>query len=189
MVTERYKSLEEFKNSLDQIGLKALDKVYLTYKEEFLLFSKRYDISQEDAHDVYQDTIMAFYENVRTGRLNKLTSSIKTYLFSIGKYSIYNRLKKNSKTITLDKAHLENLDLEAIDSNIQPNEKLVQMERAMDQLGDRCKKILILFYYHSYSIEALMHELDYKNENVVRSHKSRCLRSLKELIKGYENGG
>jgi len=184
MVKQRYKSLEDFKNSLDKIGLKALDNVYLSYKDEFLLFSKKYDISTEDAHDVYQDTVMAFYENVQTGRLSKLTSSLKTYLFSIGKYSIYNKLKKSNKTIALERSHLENLDLELIDQNFALNDNLTKMQKAMEELGDRCKKILVLFYYHSYSIEALMHELEYKNENVVRSHKSRCLRSLKELIKG-----
>lgn len=184
MSKERYKSLEEFKNSLQEIGLKALDHVYLNYQEEFLIFSKKFNVSDEDARDAYQDSVIAFYENVKNGRLSELNSTIKTYLFSIGKYSIYNKIKKGNKTITLDKAHLTKLDLEAIDQHPEENGKMSDMRKAMEQLGDRCKEILDLFYYHSYTIEAIMYELGYKNENVVRSHKSRCLKNLKEIIKG-----
>jgi len=184
MVRERYKNLEEFKTSLDKNGLKALDNVYVEYKSEFLSFSKKYNISEEDINDIYQDSIIAFYENVVNGKLKELTSTIKTYIFSIGKYSIFNKLKKVNKTISLDREHLENLDLRAIDYDFQPTQKSTQVKSAMEKLGDRCRKILVLFYYHSYSIEALMHELEYKNENVVRSHKSRCLKNLKDLIKG-----
>lgn len=184
MVKERYKSLEEFKDSLGKKGLSALDEIYLDYKSEFINFSKKYNISEEDASDIYQDSIIAFYENIVNGKLKELTSSIKTYIFSIGKYSIFNRLKKESKTVSLDREHLENLDLRAIDFDFQPTSKSKIMKEAMEKLGDRCRKILVLFYYHSYSIEALMHQLEYKNENVVRSHKSRCLKNLKDLIKG-----
>lgn len=184
MGKERYSSLEEFKNSLEHKGLKALDEIYVSYKNEFLLFSKRFNISEEDALDIYQDAVIAFYENIKSGKLSELTSSIKTYVFSIGKYGIYNKQKKNNKTIALERDHLENLDLEAVEIDFHTAEKLEIVNEAMENLGDRCKRILTLFYYHSYSIEALMYEFDYKNENVVRSHKSRCLRNLKELIKG-----
>jgi RNA polymerase sigma factor (sigma-70 family) len=141
-------------------------------------------LSEDDLSDIYQDTIIAFYENILSGKLTELTSSLKTYVFSIGKYSIYNKLKKANKTITLDRQHLENLDLEAIDFQFEHTEKSSLVKEAMLKLGERCRKILVLFYYHSYSIEALKHELEYKNENVVRSHKSRCLKNLKDLIKG-----
>ncbi len=184
MGKDRYKSLEEFKNSLLEIGLKALDNVYVAYKDEFLLFSKKFTISEEDAVDIYQDTIIAFYENVKNGKLTELTSSLKTYIFSIGKYGIYNKQKKGNKTIVLDRKHLENLDLEAIEIDFSSDDKSLLISKAMAKLGDRCKQILMLFYYHAYSIEALKYEFDYKNENVVRSHKSRCLKNLKEIIKG-----
>ncbi len=137
----------------------------------------------EDVSDVYQDTIIAFYENILSGKLTELTSSLKTYIFSIGKYSIYNKLKKVNKTISLDRQHLENLDLQAIDFQFEHTQKSSLVKEAMIKLGERCRRILVLFYYHSYTIEALKHELEYKNENVVRSHKSRCLKNLKDLIK------
>lgn len=184
MSEERYKSLEEFKEELYKNGLKALDHIYLDYKEEFYNFSKKYDLSEEDLQDVYQETIIVFYENILSGRLTDLTSSLKTYIFSIGKYSIYNILRKKSKTVALDRKHLENLDLGAIDFQFEHSEKSALVKEALVKLGDRCRRVLVLFYYHSYTIEALMKELGYKNENVVRSHKSRCLKNLKELVKG-----
>ncbi|WP_235295370.1 RNA polymerase sigma factor [Portibacter lacus] len=182
MNRSRYNNLEDFKSALQQKGIVVLDEIYLEYKAEFFLFAKKYNMSNEDLCDVYQDTIIAFYENVINGKLTELSSSLKTYIFSIGKYGIYNKIKKESKLISLEKEQLANLDLSAVKLDFSTNKKSDMIRLAMEKLGGRCKRMLILFYYHSYSIEALMQEFKYKNENVVRSHKSRCLKNLKTLV-------
>jgi RNA polymerase sigma-70 factor (ECF subfamily) len=139
-------------------------------------------VNKEDVLDIYQDSIIAFYENVENGKLTTLKSSLKTYIFSIGKYSIYNLMKKDNKTVSFEKEHIENLDLSIISDRMESESKVALVQEALNKIGERCRQVLILFYYHSYSIEALMHEMDYKNENVVRSHKSRCLKTLKEIL-------
>ena len=182
MGVEGYKNLEEFKTALRDKGTLALNNIYILYKEEFFNFCKRYKIADEDVLDIYQDAIIAFYENVQNGKLTELQSSLKTYIFSIGKYSVYNFMKKDNKTVSFEKEHIENLDLSIISDRMESESKVALVQEALKKIGERCRQVLILFYYHSYSIEALMHEMDYKNENVVRSHKSRCLKTLKEIL-------
>jgi RNA polymerase sigma-70 factor (ECF subfamily) len=64
-----------------------------------------------------------------------------------------------------------------------PEELLLsQVEKAMDNLGDGCKEIITMFYYQKCSIMDIVERLDYKNENVVKAHKSRCMKRLKELV-------
>ncbi len=46
-----------------------LESVYIQHKAEFLLFAARFSMSSEDALDVYQDTAVAFYENIVSGKL------------------------------------------------------------------------------------------------------------------------
>ncbi len=183
MGEEALKNLEAFKLSLESRGTAILDDIYIEYKDEFFNFGRKYGAGRQALTDIYQDAIIIFYENVVSGKLTELRSSIKTYIFSIGKYSIYNLKKKDRKTISLEREHLENLDLGLITLDQKSDTKVALVQEALNQLGENCRRILILFYYNSYTIEALMHEFDYKNENVVRAHKSRCLRNLKGLIK------
>lgn len=182
MAKEGYNTLEEFKDALSVKGLRTLDELYLSFKEAFINFCRSYPLEEEDILDIYQDAIIAFYENVRSGKLSSLKSSVKTYIFSIGKYSVYNKLKKDKKSVTFEDEHLKMLDLSIFRDSQETDDRTQTVQKALEQLGERCKEILVLFYYHSYSIEALMNEMDYKNENVVRSHKSRCLKQLKDMI-------
>ena len=177
-----YKTLEEFKEALVKKGNSALDDLYLAHKEEFINFCRSYPIERDDIIDIYQDAIIAFYENVASGKLSSLKSTVKTYIFSIGKYSIFNKLKKEKKTTAFQDEHLKMLDLSIFNDSQVSDSRTVIVREALEQLGERCKRVLVLFYYHSYSIEALMNEMGYKNENVVRSHKSRCLKQLKDMI-------
>ena len=84
------------------VALKSDDKsvlksVYLEHKSSFGGFAKSYNIDNEDALDIYQDAIIALRENALKGHLDNLKSGLKTYLFSIGKYMIYKRLKEKQK--------------------------------------------------------------------------------------------
>src|SRR5690554_7270331 len=71
----------------------SLESVYTLYKKEFLLYSNRFSLSHGDVLDIYQDTIIALHNNIMSGKLETLSCSLKTYLFTIGKYQIYNRMK------------------------------------------------------------------------------------------------
>ncbi len=59
-------------------NLSELDKVYLEIKPKFIGFaSKQFPgISIEVIEDVYQDAISVFYQNIKRGLLNEITSSL-----------------------------------------------------------------------------------------------------------------
>ena len=117
MIKEGNQSLEDFKKDLQSKGPEALDAIYLLYKDEFVNFCRKFNIGEDKILDIYQDSMIAFYENVVSGKLSEMSSTIKTYIFSIGKYSIYNMLKKENKTVSFDRQHLENLDLSIVSSS------------------------------------------------------------------------
>jgi len=137
--------------------------------------------------DVYQDVIIAFYENTRKRDFALKTSSLKTYLFSIGKYMIFNRLKTAHKSeafdndFHVDEALTEQIAIGFLNDSV-PYEH--ELETAFKQLGERCKEVLSLFYYQQKKISEIKELLGYQHTDVVKSQKSRCLKSLKESIKG-----
>ena len=166
-------------------GLTALESLYLAWRTDFLEFAKRYDASKEDILDVYQDALIIFYENIKSGKLNELTSSPKTYLFSVGKYTLLNKLK--------GRHNLVNLEIEKVEqpTGLEPIEPLNNrqelMLNALKQLGPTCKRLIELFYYEKLSIKEIVTELNLKNENTVKAHKSRCIKSMREKINKWQS--
>jgi RNA polymerase sigma factor (sigma-70 family) len=72
------------------------------------------------------------------------------------------------------------------DSALQ-DELQEKIDEHFEQLGDKCQKVLKLFYYDGFTLEEIQKQLNYDNYNVVKSQKSRCLKTLKELISKHQN--
>lgn len=163
--------------------LKILDSIYQEHREAFLAFAKRYDLAQDDILDIYQDATIAFYENVKNGKIDTLQSSIKTYLFAIAKHMIYNKLKQKNSLIKPDD-ELLNIADESIDffSTINQTEQQVYLQKALNELGDSCKELILNFYYERLSIQKIATKMGYANENTVKAHKSRCMKSLRDIF-------
>lgn len=174
---------EELLRNIRRKGMVAVEPVYVEHRDTFVRYAARFGLSQAACLDVYQDAIIAFYENVQAGKLTKLTSSVKTYLFSVGKYLILNRLKAEQKTIPSSV-----LEFGAVEADVYAFEEIVltdrqqQLRRALEELGGQCKELITLFYYHRYSIKSIQQEMNYSNENTVKAAKSRCMKKLKELV-------
>ncbi|GGH34304.1 RNA polymerase subunit sigma-24 [Mangrovimonas yunxiaonensis] len=163
-------------------------EVYEANRDKFLNFAKRYALSEEDVIDVYQDAYIIFYNNIVSGKLEVLTSSISTYLFSIGKNLIMDRLRKQKRQLkTNDYTHLvqdETSDLSALDLEPEAlSEEQELLRTHFGTLGKKCQEILTLFYYRGFTISEILEFSDYNSENVIKSQKSRCLKTLRELIK------
>lgn len=165
---------------------KALEKLYLENRDSFINFSKNFKVTQEDIVDAYQDAFIVLREKAIAGDLDNLKCSIKTYLFSIGKYMIYEKARKNNKEIMVATIKKEDYDYSSIASNFlndEADEMQIKLQKGLKKLGKTCKDVLHLFYYRGFTIEEIAVKLKYSNKNVVKSKKSRCIKQLKELIK------
>ncbi|WP_191860799.1 RNA polymerase sigma factor [Hanstruepera ponticola] len=179
---------EELFTKIRQGDSKVLEAIYVDNRLAFLNFGLKYNLNEEALLDIYQDAIIAFVENVTNGKIIALNSSVKTYLFSIGKYMIFKKLKKESKleTLDLDDKRLE-LSIKLIDNinDETDNEHNKLIEHCLDKLGYQCQTVLKLFYYNGLTLEEIQKHLDYSNYNTIKSQKSRCLKNLKELINDH----
>lgn len=165
----------------------GLKQIYINYKQEFFRFSSRYEMEEEVLEDIYQDAIIVLWEKAQVGKIDNLKCTVKTYLFSIAKYMIYDYLRKSSKIMySLDDYVLDNYDKEVTEEMRQNGDlSPYQMKLLANfkKLGDKCREILSLFYYRGFTIDEIMENQGYESKNVVKSQKSRCLKSLKELIR------
>lgn len=169
--------------SLQKGKTATLDDIYLELKGGFLKFAKQYPIAPDIALDIYHDSIIALYENIKRGKLNDLKSSIKTYLYAIGKYKIFAYLKLVQHEQYDGAELIEEIKLFEIETS---EERLKLLQRAYQKLGLKCQQILHLFYYNGLSLEDIQVQMSYESKDTVKSQKSRCLKQLKQIIR--ENG-
>ena len=160
---------------------KALGEVYLSYKEAFINYAKQYDIDRDTILDIYQEAIIAMHQNFVTKQTVLKNSTVKTYLFGIGKHKIYDYLKANKKMFALTDTSLQAVtEINIEDEVLTVKQELLKLN--FKKLGDSCKEILKLFYYRGFSIKDIVFHTHYKDENTVKSHKSRCLKKLTTFI-------
>ena len=163
----------------------VLRRLYLENRSAFISFAQKFCSSSEDIVDAFQDAIIVLQEKAFKGDLDDLRCTIKTYLFGIGKYILYEKMRKQKKTVSPMKLQ-EDYDYNTIALDFldtQPNKMQLQLQRAFATLGKKCKEVLTLFYYRGYTIDEICQSLNYENKNVVKSQKSRCLKQLKDKIK------
>lgn len=164
-----------------------LRQVYEENRDKFLNYAQRYNLSQDENIDIYQDAYVIFYDNVMSGKIERFTCSISTYLFSIGKYLIFDRMRKNKRTVgsTYDLSRVGDDDIptdtiEMERPGLTPEQVLLQ--KHFGTLGAKCQELLTLFYYRGFTIQEIMAHENYNSENVVKAAKSRCMKSLRERI-------
>jgi len=159
----------------------ALEKVYTDYRDEFLNYSKRYKIEDSDVLDIYQDAVIAMHQNFVTNQLVLTKSTIKTYLFGIGKNKIFKFLKNQNKLVRKSVVNDEFDEIKIDEDN--PTAIQIKLSENLKLISESCQDILKLFYYRNLTIDEIVAQTDYKDSNTVRSHKSRCMKRLKTLFK------
>lgn len=165
---------------------KEISNLYNSNRDAFLNFGKKYDLDYDDLSDIYQEAFIAIRKHALKGKLNTVESSFKTYLFGIGKFMIYDSLKEKKKTMSYEPAvHINHDNIDSV-SYESGNKELTIEERLLrtyfKKLGKKCKEMLTFFYSRGLTIDEIADITDHTN-SVVRSQKSRCLKTLKEMIK------
>lgn len=163
----------------------ALVRVYLRHKPEFMRWaSKTFNLSQEECEDIYQDTILVFRKNIVSERLTELSSSIKTYLFAIGRNLALKRIQTSARHISdnlIEKEQNPHLT-ESTDEIITRDEQQQLISSMINKLNEPNRSILKMYYYQNLSMKEIAEKLNYKNDKVVKAQKVRCMKALKKMI-------
>lgn len=161
----------------------AIRSVYRDHFENLTWLVKNNSGNQQDAEDIFQEVLVNFISLVQKDKFRG-ESSIKTFLFSMTKHTWLNELKKRGRSEARELKYEKAQDKEEADvSNLMSDrEEKKQVMDLVAQLGDTCKKILVLFYYENRSMKEILSSLEYENEQVVRNKKHKCLKKLEQMI-------
>ena len=171
-------------NIIDRLlagGRPVLAELYQTYRSEFLNWVMIYRCTSEEAKDAYQSAVLTFYENVMSRKLTELSSSVKTYLFAIGKNKVMEMKRASGRFSELNGLE-DSLPEEVTEENLPSPQLLKRVTLCLDKLGEPCATILKDFYYHCRNMEEIAKALNYKNTDTAKNQKYKCLLRLRKLF-------
>ncbi len=161
---------------------KALIKLYRYYpKVEKLILSK--GGNKQDAQDIFQEGLLVLCKRVKEQDF-KLTSKAQTYLYSICRFLWKNELKKlNRKPKTEMVLELSSDEEESLEAILQKEEKIKIATQILSELGERCWRLLKLFYYQSLRMKEIAQKMGFSSEKIARNQKYKCLERAKRKLK------
>ncbi len=187
-VQETYTKDQQLIEQIRSGDEKSMVQVYQLHKNGFIHWAQiNYKIDEASAADAFQDAVVCLYNNITKGKLEHLTSSLKTYLYAIGKNVVRKKLQKPILFHQDELQIVENLRAEPVDSFAE-NDRQRFVAKLMNTIGEPCKTILQLFYFKGFTMQAIAKAMNYKNENVAKTQKLRCLTNLKNMVKEKFSG-
>jgi RNA polymerase sigma factor (sigma-70 family) len=143
--------------------------------------------AEADAADIFQEALAVLFGKGQDTDF-RLTCTISTYLFAISKRIWYKKLEKQGRNpvfLVNDTAALENTDTnfdEGIRAHHERETYFGQLERAMEQLGEPCRSLLMAYYHEDRSMQEISVGFGYTNAENAKNQKYKCLNRLKKLF-------
>ena len=166
--------------------LKGEDNQVLEYLYKYVLPKIRSYITnnngnKEEADDIFQDVIINLYRKIKTKELSEV-ENIEGYIYLACKNLWITRANKLNKRSSLDLTQeFEETSNDALQAMID-NEKKLAFIKLLNQLGVRCKDLLINVIYNQLSMEEIAVKLSLANANAAKMQHYRCKQKLVEMI-------
>lgn len=167
--------IQELKAGNHSSALKALYKHYPVVRQMVL----RNSGSKQDAEDIYQESLIILWRKVRENNF-QLTSALSTFLVGICRLQWMNELRKRNKTVTSELNEVTAEDAERFSTYFEEESKFKRAEKALLELGEKCRDILRLFYFNKLDFKTIASKVGLSNERVAKNQKYRCLEKARE---------
>ena len=167
--------IQELKAGKYTSAIKALYKHYPTVRALILKNSG----SKQDAEDVYQEALIILFRKVKQADF-QLTSSLSTFLIGICRFQWMGELRKRNKSAGDFESELSSVESEEFSLLIEEESKFKTAEKALLEIGDKCRDLLRLFYFEKLDFKTIASKIGLPNEKVAKAQKYRCLEKARE---------
>ncbi|MCL1697163.1 MULTISPECIES: sigma-70 family RNA polymerase sigma factor [unclassified Lysinibacillus] len=158
----------------------AFEQLIGSVRQKLYRTAYAYVRNEQDALDVYQETIYTAYISIKT---LKKPESFSSWITKILVFKSIDFIRKESRHFTTDN---EEIFTELIASeNVDFIMHSMDLSEAFKFLNPTVKTIILLRYYHDLSIKEIATIMNYP-EGTVKSHLNRAKKELRPILKeGY----
>lgn len=147
---------------------------------------KRYILNNngnnEDAHDIFHDVLMLFYEQVVRGEFDEKYKAFG-YIYRICMFRWINKCKKD-KNIQLSEELPEIAEEQIVDRSYDPvsGEERNIIKELFSNIGDKCVELLTYSIYSNMLMEDIMVRMGMNSVDATRMQQMRCKKKLMKEI-------
>ena len=128
--------------------------------------------NEDDAKDVFQESLLLLYKKVKSSDFI-LSSSLKTFLYSICKLVWLRELSNKKKFFNTESEELDIVSVEILERN----ERLSLYREKYEELSDDCKRVLKMFL-NNIPIKEITQAMGYRSDQHTKNRRFRCKKSL-----------
>ncbi len=152
------------------------DELYTNYREVFLGWARRKwsGYSDDDIIDIFHDSLMVYLKYRSEGKVDQCKP--QTFIIAVGNRKFHKKYQKTGKEPILEMPVLPDVPEEEV---FVPQ---TLVRKAIDQLSEKCREILICKYFYGFSMRTIKEEINATSEGSVRTQKKRCMKKLKDII-------
>ncbi len=179
--------------------MRVFERFYDEYKHQFVAFmmgAQSVD-TKEHAEDLYRMACAIVHNNIRAGKCteeNLAKGSLKTYLNTIGKQTLWSERRKRSLPFVFGFDALLKADQmdELVTEDDPTNEQLAIIRKTVELMPLPCSRLLTLKIYEEKKPKEIALMMGYSNERSVISQVHKCREKLivvvRERLKKYGYG-
>ncbi len=159
---------------------KAFERLY-RYFPKMESYIRTNSGSKDEALDTFQDALIILYKKVQTLPADA-DIKVDGFLVNTCKLLWSNELRKKKVRQNSGDNLLEYLAYQdEIQAQIDKEEQFVKVESIIKNIGDKCKDILVAFYYKNFSMEKIAKEFGFKTIQSAKVQKFKCMESARNL--------
>lgn len=139
--------------------------------------------TSDEAFDIFQDSMVAFYRFVKEDRFNK-EYHVASFIFIICRNLWVTRAKRDKRNVHMDQAleQISDSANNALDYLIT-HERETLIRSLLQQLGNKCQELLKYSVYDDLSAREICEIMGFTSEDAVKTQKYKCKQKLAELLK------
>ncbi len=176
-------TIMNYYNNKNELDLEKIIKDYSPYIGTIITNMSKGKINSDDMEEIISDVFFIIWNNKEKIDAEKKLSS---YIAGITKNLVKVQMRKSRLALDIsdyENKLFDNNEIEIYDKNI---DKIHAIEKSLEKLKDRDKKIFIDFYYSSKSIKDIAKE-ETCSEFAIKQKLYRIRNKIKKEIKKYES--
>ena len=158
----------------------AFGELYREYYGVVKRFILNNSGSEEDAQDVFQDTMLVLVEKLRKDEF-VLTASLKTYIMAIAKHLWLKKIRDAVQIIEISDNHHQSFFEEITVSIEQEKTYMDKLQYYMTKITDHCNRLLHDMFFKNKSIEEIQQQYGYSTKHNAQNQKHKCIEQIRKV--------
>lgn len=155
----------------------VLKSVYEKHEQEIIRWIKKNNGSRQEAQDIFQDSILSFYQYVIEGKYDE-RYTIGAFLFRVSKNKWINRVKQIQRNLHIETFIEQELEIKEIE-NVKKNEIVMKV---LSQIGERCREVLTYSILYDLSMEDISVRMGFNSTNTAKTKNYKCKKKLEKYL-------